>query len=63
MCCAKQRERELEALTVGVGLLPDSIHSPVGPYPQEEAPVFTVQPFRILEVSGREAATAAVFRC
>lgn len=63
MCCAKQRRRGLEALTVGVVFLPDSIHSPVRLYPQEEAPVFTVQPFGILEAPRRKAAAAAVFRC
>lgn len=63
MCCAVQRRRGLELLTVGVVLLPDSIHSPVRLYPQEEAPVFTVQPFGILEAPRRKAAAAAVFRC
>lgn len=50
-------------LTVGVTLLPDSIHAAVGLYPQEEAPVLTVQPLRVLEAPGGEAATAAVVRC
>lgn len=63
MCCAKKRRRGLELLTVGVVLLPDSIHSPVRLNPQEEAPVFTVQPFGILEAPRRKPAAAAVFRC
>lgn len=50
-------------LTVGVCLLPDSVHDPVGLDPQEEAAVFTVQPFGILEAPGRKTAAAAVFRC
>lgn len=50
-------------LTVGVGLLPDSVHDPVGLDPQEEAAVFTVQPFGVLEAPGRKTAAAAVFRC
>lgn len=50
-------------LTVGVILLPDSVHNPVGLDPQEETAVFTVQPFGILEAAGRKAAAAAVFRC
>lgn len=50
-------------LTVGVILLPDSVHDPVGLDPQEEAAVFAVQPFGVLEAAGRKAAAAAVFRC
>lgn len=63
MWCAKQIKRGLEVLTVGVVLLPDSIHSPVRLYPQKEAPVFTVQPFGILEAPRRKSAAAAIVRC
>lgn len=59
----KAKRRGMEVLTMGVVFLADSIHSPVRPYSQEEAPVFTIQPFGILETPRREATTAAVFRC
>lgn len=49
-------------LTVGVVLLPDPVHAPVGFDPQEKASVFTVQPLGLLEAPGREAAAAAVLR-
>lgn len=58
-----RRKGKVEVLTMGVVLLPDSIHSPVRPYPQEESPVFTVQPFGILEATRRKTTAAAVFRC
>lgn len=58
-----QSKKRVEVLTMGVVLLPDSIHSPVRPYSQKEAPVFTIQPFGILEGPRRKAAAAAVFRC
>lgn len=48
---------------MGVVLLPDSVHDPVGLDPQEETAVFAVEPFGILEAAGRKAAAAAVFRC
>lgn len=63
MCCVQSKKTGTEVLTVGVVLLPDSIHSPVSLYSQEEAPVFTVQPFGILEAPRREATAAAVLRC
>lgn len=50
-------------LTVRVTLFPDSIHSAVGLYPKEEAPVLTVQPLGVLVAPGGEAAAAAVVRC
>lgn len=66
-CCilkgALKERRGLGMLTVGVVLLPDSVHDPVGLDPQEEAAVFTVQPFGLLEAPGRKPAAAAVFRC
>lgn len=52
-----------DGLTVGVTLFPNSIHSAVGLYPQEEASVFTVQPLGVLEAPWGEAAAAAVLRC
>lgn len=61
--CKARRRGKVELLTVGVVLLPDSIHSPVRPYSQEESPVFTVEPFGILEAPRRKATAAAVFRC
>lgn len=47
---------------MGVILLPDPVHDPVGLDPQKETAVFAVQPFGVLEAAGRKAAAAAVFR-
>lgn len=64
LCAVQSKDEEgLEVLTVGVGLLPDSIHTPFRLYPQEEAPVLAVQPFGVLEAPGRKAAAASVIRC
>lgn len=56
------RRKRGPALTMRVALLPDPVHSAVGVDAQEEAPVFAVQPFGVLEVAGREGAAAAVLR-
>ena len=57
-----QREEGLGLLTVGVVLLPDTIHPPVRVNPQEVASVFTVQPLGIFKVSWGKATATAVIR-